>query len=72
MSCKKMHRFSWLNESILVEKEGEIETSAPKGKRLFCNYDQISDEGIMPESLCNAPFFTKVGGRFCYESEGFP
>ena len=51
--------FQWLNESEL-KKEGEkITIYAPAETDFFCNDGTVSEEGVTPESLHNAPFFTQ-------------
>ncbi len=60
-----MLKFSWINESVISEENGKIEIFAPKETDFFCNNGAIGEEGITPESLCNAPFYyTEVAGDF--------
>lgn len=60
-----MLHFSWLNESVIKEENNKIEIYAPKETDFFCNHGAIGEEGITPESLCNAPFYyTEVEGDF--------
>jgi regulation of enolase protein 1 (concanavalin A-like superfamily) len=60
-----MLKFSWINESVISEENGKIEIFAPKETDFFCNNGAIGEEGITPESLCNAPFYyTEVTGDF--------
>ncbi|MED3960912.1 DUF1349 domain-containing protein [Bacillales bacterium AN1005] len=60
-----MLKFNWINESVISEEDGRIELYAPKETDFFCNNGAIGEEGITPESLCNAPFYyTEVAGDF--------
>ena len=53
-----MMDFSWLNESELKrEEEGKLVIFAPAGTDFFCNNGTVSEEGITPESLHNAPYY---------------
>ena len=57
--------FYWLNESTLKEEEGKITIYAPAGTDFFCNDGTVSEEGITPESLHNAPlYYTEISGDF--------
>ena len=58
--------FSWLNESELKrEEEGKLVIFAPAGTDFFCNNGTVSEEGITPESLHNAPYYyTEIEGDF--------
>lgn len=43
----------------------KIEIYAPAQSDFFCNNGAVSEEGITPETLCNAPFyFTEIEGDF--------
>lgn len=54
-----------MNESTVTEREGVYEIFATKGSDFFCNGGPVSEEGITPDSLCNAPFYyTEVEGDF--------
>lgn len=57
--------FHWLNESsIRFDKEKAILYAPPKSD-YFCNNGAISENGITPDTLNNAPFFyTEVVGDF--------
>ncbi|NIK69934.1 DUF1349 domain-containing protein [Paenibacillus sp. BK720] len=58
-------KFEWLNESEIHETEGRIEIQATAKSDFFINHGAIADEGITPESLCNAPFYyTEISGDF--------
>ena len=53
-----MMDFSWLNESELKrEEEGKLVIFAPAGTDFFCTNGTVSEEGITPESLHNAPYY---------------
>lgn len=57
--------FHWLNESSIKEENGRIEIFAPAQTDFFCNGGSVGEEGITPESLCNAPFYyTEIAGDF--------
>lgn len=58
-------KFDWMNESSFIEKERRIEIYAPKGSDIFCNNGDVGEEGLTPETICNAPFYyTEVTGDF--------
>ena len=57
--------FKWINEGIIRQTENHIEIDAPAQSDFFCNNGAVSEEGITPETLCNAPFYyTEVDGDF--------
>lgn len=57
--------FKWINESKLIDEGNRLIIEAPGGSDFFCNNGAISQEGITPETLYNAPFFyTEVTGDF--------
>ena len=57
--------FEWINPGEIKESEDRIEIYAPAQSDFFCNNGAIGEEGITPESLCNAPFYyTEVSGDF--------
>ena len=57
--------FKWINESEIKKSENIIEIFAPEKSDFFCGDGASSDEGILPASLCNAPFYyTEVTGDF--------
>ena len=57
--------FQWLNESEIRFEGDKMVIYAPAVSDFFCNNGAISEEGITPESLQNAPFFyTEVEGDF--------
>lgn len=49
-------KFQWINEGQIKKEGSRIEIWAPAQSDFFCNNDAISEEGITPETLCNAPF----------------
>lgn len=58
-------KFRWLNESSVKKEENKIIVYATKESDFFCNNGAVSEEGITPESLCNAPYFyTEIMGDF--------
>lgn len=60
-----MMDFKWINEGSMTRKNDCIEIYAPESSDFFYNNGAISEEGITPESLCNAPFcYTEVTGDF--------
>lgn len=57
--------FKWLNESSIACSGNRIEIMAPGRTDFFQGSASESEEGILPESLCNAPFYyTEVEGDF--------
>lgn len=65
MNKVDLKNFKWLNESNIKFDESRIIMHAPAQSDFFCNNGAISEEGITPESLCNAPYFyTEVTGDF--------
>ena len=57
--------FQWLNKGNITTENGKIEIYAPAQSDFFCNNGAVSEEGITPETLCNAPFyFTEIEGDF--------
>ena len=57
--------FHWLNKGNITTENGKIEIYAPAQSDFFCNNGAVSEEGITPEMLCNAPFyFTEIEGDF--------
>ena len=49
--------FKWLNESKIKTSGDQIEILAPPQSDFFYNNGSINEDGITPESLCNAPFY---------------
>ena len=63
--------FKWLNKSEITMSDNKIEIYAPAESDFFCNNGAISEEGITPETLCNAPFYyTEITGDFCVNGQG--
>lgn len=61
----KNMEFQWINPSEIKENGERIEIYAPAQSDFFCNNGAIGEEGITPESLCNAPFYyTEQAGDF--------
>ncbi len=57
--------FHWINESEIVIEGSRITMTAPALTDFFCGGETTSEEGILPESLCNAPYYyTEVEGNF--------
>lgn len=49
--------FSWINQGEINIQGDRIELQAPALTDFFCGGETDSEEGILPESLCNAPYF---------------
>ena len=65
--------FKWLNESTVKQSGDRIEILAPGKTDFFCGSMDECQEGILPESLCNAPYYyTEVEGDFCAPGESLP
>ena len=57
--------FQWLNESQITKHGARIEILATPQSDFFCNSGSVSEEGITPESLGNAPYYyTEFPGDF--------
>lgn len=57
--------FNWMNESRVMQFGERLEIIATERSDFFCNGGSVSEEGITPESLCNAPFYyTEIEGDF--------
>lgn len=57
--------YKWINEGKIKTDNNRIEIFAPAQSDFFFNNGTIGEEGITPESLCNAPFYyTEVAGDF--------
>ena len=57
--------FRWINEGEIVIGENCITMTAPAQTDFFCGGETTSKEGVLPESLCNAPYYyTEVEGDF--------
>lgn len=63
-------KFKWINESSLSFEGDKLVIFAPKESDFFCNNGAISEEGITPETLSNAPYFyTEVSGDFVFKAK---
>ena len=57
--------FKWMNESAINIEGDRIEITAPPKTDFFCGSIDECEEGILPESLCNAPYYyTEIDGDF--------
>lgn len=57
--------FQWLNESMVRQVGDRIEILAPAQTDFFCSSIDECQEGILPESLRNAPYYyTEIEGDF--------
>lgn len=57
--------FHWINEGEIVLEDNRIIMTAPALTDFFCGGETTSEEGILPESLCNAPYYyTEWEGDF--------
>ena len=57
--------FNWINEGEIKIEGNKVVIKAPALTDFFCGGSTTSEEGILPESLCNAPYFyTEVKGDF--------
>ena len=57
--------FKWMNESEISIEGDKIEITAPPKTDFFCGSIDECEEGILPESLCNAPYYyTEIEGDF--------
>ncbi|MEK5238943.1 DUF1349 domain-containing protein [Paenibacillus sp. FSL L8-0470] len=57
--------FEWINQSKASYVDDKLIIEAPAETDFFCNNGAISETGITPESLLNAPFYYKeVTGDF--------
>ncbi|MBE5808355.1 MAG: DUF1349 domain-containing protein [Clostridiales bacterium] len=57
--------FKWMNESEIRQDGRRIEIMATPQSDFFCNSGSVSEEGITPESLHNAPYYyTEFEGDF--------
>lgn len=65
-----MKGFKWLNESSMSEKNGQIIIEATPNSDYFCHTGIVSEEGITPKSLTNAPFYyTEIAGDFVFKAK---
>ena len=57
--------FQWMNPSEMKKRGSRIEIMATPQSDFFCNSGSVSEEGITPESLSNAPYYyTEMEGDF--------
>lgn len=57
--------FHWINEGKIEIEEERITMTAPALTDFFCGGETTSESGILPETLCNAPYYyTEVEGDF--------
>ena len=67
--------FKWMNESAISIEGDRIEITAPPKTDFFCGSIDECEEGFLPESLCNAPYYyTEIEGDFVLKvkvSHGF-
>ena len=57
--------FQWMNQSEIKKDGNRIEIMATPLRDFFCNSGSVSEEGITPESLSNAPYYyTEVEDDF--------
>ena len=57
--------FQWMNQSEIRKDGTRIEIMATPQSDFFCNSGSVSEEGITPETLSNAPYYyTEVDGDF--------
>ena len=67
--CKKME-FKWLNESTIEKSENKIIIMAPGKTDFFRGIEEKSEEGFLPNSLSNAPFYyTEIEGNFVIKAK---
>ena len=65
MNKETFRNFKWLNDGKCTFEGEKLVIEAPALSDFFCNNGAVAEEGITPESLCNAPFyFTEVAGDF--------
>lgn len=58
-------RFQWINPGNMRLEAGKLIIDAPAKTDFFCGGEDLSEEGIIPVSLCNAPYlYTEVEGDF--------
>ena len=63
--------WKWLNESRMMETNGEIAIAAPPRTDWFNN--PVPEDGILPAPVANAPFFyTEVSGDFVFRAKVRP
>ncbi len=60
MNKEIFNDFQWMNESDMRFEDNRLVIYAPAESDFFCNTGVVSETGITPESLCNAPFYYRV------------
>ncbi len=62
---KYSENFKWINEGEIRIEGERIIMKAPELTDFFCGGETTSKEGILPKSLCNAPYYyTEIEGDF--------
>lgn len=65
MKMDYRENFKWINEGEIGIEGNTITMKAPPFTDFFCGGETVSEEGILPESLCNAPYYyTETEGDF--------
>ena len=65
MDANVFVNFKWLNLGSARFDGGRLVIDAPALSDFFCNNGAIAQDGITPETLCNAPYYyTEVSGDF--------
>lgn len=63
--------WNWLNESRIIEINGEVAITAPAKTDWFNN--PVPENGVLPAPVANAPFFyTEVKGDFVFRAKVRP
>jgi hypothetical protein len=60
MNKEIFNDFQWMNESDKRFEDNRLVIYAPAESDFFCNTGEVSETGITPESLCNAPFYYRM------------
>lgn len=59
------NEFKWLNESDADLSDEKIIIKAPAQSDFFCGNGIVASNGVLPQTLCNAPFYyTNITGDF--------
>ena len=57
--------FNWINKGEIKISGDVIIMKAPPATDFFCGGETVSEEGILPQTLCNAPYYyTETEGDF--------
>lgn len=65
MNKDSFDRFKWINESKAEFSQDTLIIEAPAKSDFFCNNGVVSDSGVLPQNLLNAPFYyTEASGDF--------